>query len=133
MPHLYEIFLLIFADLKKHTFTYQFLSTATPVTNYKITQRDLVKNQFTEFANMRKGISHHLKEISKEKVVPQVTVLNGQFERCTIKEFIEKEGNYLFVVIDNTNMPGKTGYHTLTLLAFFAWLLQEKRIKPERL
>lgn len=43
-------------------------------------------------AGMRKGISDHLKEISKEKVVPQVTVLNGEFKRCTINEFIEKEG-----------------------------------------
>jgi hypothetical protein len=41
-----------------------------------------------------------------------------------VREFIEKEGEYLWVVMDSTNMPGKTGYHTLTVLAFFAWLLQ---------
>jgi hypothetical protein len=92
VPHLYEIFLLIFADLKKHTFTYQFFSTATPVTNYKVIKREAVANKFTDVAGMRKGISDHLKEISKEKVVPQVTVLNGEYKRCTIKEFIENEG-----------------------------------------
>ena len=92
MPHLYEIFLLIFADLKKHTFTYQFLSTATPVTNYKVIRRGLVKDELIDDGYWRKGVSDHLKEISKEKVVPQVTVVNGEYKRCSIKEFIEKEG-----------------------------------------
>lgn len=31
-----ELYLLIFGDLKKHTFKYQFLSTATAVKNYKV-------------------------------------------------------------------------------------------------
>jgi hypothetical protein len=70
VPHLYEIFLLIFADLKKHTFTYQFYSSATPVTNYKILKREMVTKEFVDVDGMRRKISTHLKDISKEKVVP---------------------------------------------------------------
>jgi len=36
--HFYEIFLIIFADLKKHLFTYQFLSTALSVKNYTVSE-----------------------------------------------------------------------------------------------
>jgi ubiquitin-like modifier-activating enzyme ATG7 len=37
------------------------------------------------------------------------------------------------VVIDSTNLPNQTGYHTLTILAFLAWLRTENKIKAERL
>lgn len=36
ISHFYEIYLLIFADLKKHLFSYQFLSSAISVSNYSL-------------------------------------------------------------------------------------------------
>jgi hypothetical protein len=41
----------------------------------------------------------------------------------------EEGGNYIFCLIDTTNLPKATGYHTQTALAFFAWLRQENKIK----
>lgn len=44
ISQLYEIFLLTFADLKKHLFNYQFYSTNIPVVDYKITKWENCKN-----------------------------------------------------------------------------------------
>jgi hypothetical protein len=89
VAHLYEIFLLIFADLKKHTFTYQFYSTAVPVKNYKILKWEKCSAEF-EVAKpingkeVRSKLSDHLKLISKETVVPQFTVLNANYDPSSI-------------------------------------------------
>ena len=78
-------------------------------------------------------MSDHLKRLTQEVVFPQLTVLRD-YKPSSFSEFVkEKEGKYLFCVIDSTNLPNKTGYHTSTLLAFFAWLLKHKYVEPERL
>ena len=35
--------------------------------------------------------------------------------------------------MDSTNLPDHTGYHTSTVLSFFAWLSESNRVKAERL
>ena len=39
----------------------------------------------------------------------------------------------MFVVVDSTNWDNTTGYHTSTVLAFFAWLREQKLVGDERL
>ena len=68
LGHLHEIFLLIFADLKKHTFTYQFLSSATPVSNYKVLKREKSGEFFTKIepidgVEISVKLSNFLKEL----------------------------------------------------------------------
>ncbi len=129
MNHLYEIYLLIFADLKKHLFNYQFYSTAHAVTNYTIKSWKTCQEYLTDYPEKRNELSNYLKEESKRNVFRQFTVLKD-FKPSTIKSFLEDEdGDFLFCINDITNQPLMTGYHTSTILAFFAWLRSKDLIK----
>ena len=69
-------------------------------------------------------VNEHLKKLSADtkRAFPQVTVLRD-YKPSSVSEFVkEPKGDYLFCVIDSTNLPNKTGYHTSTFLAFIAWL-----------
>jgi hypothetical protein len=115
----------MFADLKKHTFTYQFYSSAQGVTDCAVKWEKFADVQAVWADERKDKLSNHLKQLAKDSnVFPQLTILDGKFNRCSVPEFIDREGDYLFVVIDSTNLPAQTGYHTLTTLAFIAWLRQ---------
>ena len=124
VSHFSEIFLLIFADLKKHLFTYQFYSTAIPVKNYSVKSW----RKFNEVyqAGEVTLFSNFIKETAvSEKVFPQFTILDEKFKRVSFSQFVEqKDGRFMFVVVDSSNLDNATGYHTSTALAFFAWLRQ---------
>lgn len=57
-------------------------------------------------------------------------------EKSSVAEFLQSEKGeleFLFCLIDTTNLPNTTGYHTQTVLAFFAWLRETNRVGSDRL
>lgn len=75
LPTITELFLLTFGDLKKHTFMYQFYSTAIPVQNYTILNRKTAAEAFSnEIPELNNYLRHFL---SKGKQVDQLTVLKN--------------------------------------------------------
>lgn len=57
-----------------------------------------------------------------------------RYEKSSVAEFLQSEkGEFLFCLIDTTNLPNTTGYHTQTVLAFFAWLRETNRVSSDKL
>lgn len=79
VSHLYEIYLLMFADLKKHLFSYQFLSSAVAVTNYTV--KHWYKFDEIYPAQNKAQLTNAIREATQEKVFPQLLVLNSKLER----------------------------------------------------
>ena len=65
---------MIFADLKKHLFTYQFYSTAVPVKNYQVKGWHKFNDLYQEEDKTK--LTNFIREASQEKVFPQFVVLN---------------------------------------------------------
>ena len=125
--------LLIFGDFKKHTFKYQFLSTANPVENYEVISQSSAAAHFSPecVGKINKYVQKWVNE--QKKPLPELVVLKD-FEVSSIKEFIQNpQGNYLFCVTDLTTFEKHTGYHTSTILSVFAHLREQKLVADEHL
>jgi hypothetical protein len=69
---------LIFADLKKHLFTYQFFSTAIPVRNYTVGEWGKFEEVYGQ--NEKGLLTKFIKSTAlQEKVFPQFSVFNSKF------------------------------------------------------
>jgi len=75
LNHLFEIYLLIFADLKKHLFNYQFYSTATSVSNYKVLAWTPAPEYFQTHPGDKAELDKFVKLTSTQKEFPQLSVL----------------------------------------------------------
>ena len=115
-------------------FTYQFYSTAIPVKNYTVKPWLKFAEAYPD-PSKATALSTFIKETAQqEKVFPQIAILNDELKRVSVKEFLEgKEKKFVFFVADSSNLDNATGYHTSTVLAFFAWLRKEKLVEDERL
>lgn len=130
--HFYEVYLHVFADLKKHLFSYQFFSTATPVANYALSHWNTFDELFT--AAEKTQLTHTIREAAQEIVFPQFMVLDLKLNRVPFSAYLERKAEeFVFLVADSSNLDNATGYHTSTVLGFFAWLRQEKLVEDERL
>lgn len=69
----------MFADLKKHLFSYQFLSSAVAVTNYTV--KHWYKFDEIYPAQNKAQLTNAIREATQEKVFPQLLVLNSKLER----------------------------------------------------
>lgn len=73
----------IFSDLKKHLFSYQFYSTATPVKNYAVKSWAIFADTYDQVA--KQNLDKSIKIISKEKIFPHLSILTKDFEVASIK------------------------------------------------
>lgn len=132
VSHFYEIYLHVFADLKKHLFSYQFFSTATPVTGYTLRQWSKFDELFGPAEKSQ--LTSTIREAAQELAFPQFMVLDPQLRRVSFREYLERKGEeFVFFVADTSNLDNATGYHTSTVLGFFAWLRREKLVEDQRL
>lgn len=69
--------LLVFADLKKHLFNYQFYSTASPVRNYQLLSWTKAEDFFATRAPQKQQLDRIVKALSSEKSFPHLTVLKN--------------------------------------------------------
>lgn len=126
--------LLTFADLKKHMFSRQFLSVAAKVSDYKTLSVEPV-------AVALKDSIAHLNKIVKSVVhrptVPSMFVMKQQgseLVESSLKEFLSSDkSDFIFGCSDIVNFGGLTGFHTSSVLALFALLLQEGKVDAKRL
>jgi hypothetical protein len=118
--------LLTFADLKKHMFSYQFLSASINVKDYKtisIEQANVVlKDSLPQLNKIFKEVTHR-------DLIPTLFVMRvkgNDLIESSIKEFIGSslEEEFIFGCLDTVNYGGLIGYHTLSVLGLFALLLQ---------
>lgn len=79
----------MFADLKKHLFSYQFYSSAIPVKNYSLTHWQKFEEVYP--GDQKTKLTAIIKEAAQEKLFPQFMVLNANFERVPFQEYLDKK------------------------------------------
>lgn len=115
-------------------FSYQFLSAAPSVSDYKTLA---VESAATVFSAAIPQLNKVFKAITHRPVIPSLFVLRKAGEdivESSVAEFISNEKEeFLFGYIDIVNFGGLTGFHTNSILALFALLLQDGKVNPKRL
>ena len=126
--------LLTFADLKKHMFSYQFLSVASNVKDYKTLSVEPVA---TSLKDSLPQLNQVFKTITHRNAIPSLFVMRQQGQdiiESSLKEFIGNDKDqFIFGSIDTINFGGLTGFHTNNVLSLFAVLLQEGLVDAKRL